>query len=606
MMGKYPILIYMIELILFGISALLGSGILFSHRRALTYIAASGVLFESELLLTDFIRRMYAHTISGQTLYLVAGIIFVAVFASLYKYWKSPYTISGSGKRDLYIIGSLLIILAIAYPIINSNGYQQDTFVLHGFYNGDTVTFASLINKSFITRDFVSQNPFAANGPLEYPTLLHGTFADFFSLTGIGVDWLRYLSVISFVQIIITIPMFFLFWDTVFPEPKNPAELWFGIPSRKAVYALEAILTLVVVGLSLDSFTYPQSHFFLIASFLGCLTLLTQAATTSSKKQLLSAIPGVCIAILLLFANTVTGTVAAALVGTLCFIRIFDKKRPVRERTLYLLLGFVVLWLVHSASNGRASFTHPHFSASAAGDMIRAGLPFLAVLAASIYSLSRKQYIAVSAIIAGFLGLITFFLSDRNIVTENASRFLYHGFLIGSVLLMGPILQYSYFLRRELFLTSRPMSEKIAGWVGGLILGGILFLPIGISAASTYSNLLKNDEHTITPDVRSALWWIDEHTKPLDVIIASPTEPYMVPLFTSKAMLRAQDYWLSLQDNTTQKLVDAFVGNKDAQAAILAKGSYIMLTPDQQRLWDTSKLKKVFQAPNAIIYQTGY
>src|SRR3989344_3584027 len=494
--------IYMLELILFAVSALFASGILFHHKRAFTYLACAGALFEMEMMLSAYIRRQFVHNIGGQTFYLLAGILLVALCASLYKHWKSPYITPGSGKRDGFVGIALIVVFALAYPIISANGYRGDNFVLHGFYNGDVVTFASLINKSFATIGLVQENPFSANGSLEYPTLLHGAFADFFSLTGIDSGWLRFLSIMTYAQILITIPMFFLLWDTVFPEPKNKSELWFGIVSRNTVYGLQVILTLIAVGLSLDSYVYPQSHFFL----------------------------------------------------------------------------------------------------SAANDMIRAGLPYLFVLAAAVYALSRKQYLAISSILIGFLGVFTFFLADRNIVKENASRFLYHGFLIGFPLLAGHIITYLYFLRREIRLTSRPASEIISGWIGVIIILAILFMPFGISAGSTYSNLLKNDAHTISFNTQETLWWIDAHAKPLDVIIANPNEPFSVPLFTSKALLRTNDYWLSLQDTTTEAIVSAFAGDAASQQEVLAQGNYLLLTPEEQKTWDVSKLKKVFESPDSVVY----
>jgi len=592
----------MLELILFAVSALFASGILFHHKRAFTYLACAGALFEMEMMLSAYIRRQFVHNIGGQTFYLLAGILLVALCASLYKHWKSPYITPGSGKRDGFVGIALIVVFALAYPIISANGYRGDNFVLHGFYNGDVVTFASLINKSFATIGLVQENPFSANGSLEYPTLLHGAFADFFSLTGIDSGWLRFLSIMTYAQILITIPMFFLLWDTVFPEPKNKSELWFGIVSRNTVYGLQVILTLIAVGLSLDSYVYPQSHFFLIASFLSALALFSSALGQKGERQLLLVIPAICIAILLLLANTVTGTAAAGLVGTLAFIRIFDRKRSVKERALYLLIGFGVLLMMRAASTSRVSFMHPHFSVSAANDMIRAGLPYLFVLAAAVYALSRKQYLAISSILIGFLGVFTFFLADRNIVTENASRFLYHGFLIGFPLLAGPIITYLYFLRREIRLTSRPASEIISGWIGVIIILAILFMPFGISAGSTYSNLLKNDAHTISFNTQETLWWIDAHAKPLDVIIANPNEPFSVPLFTSKALLRTNDYWLSLQDTTTEAIVSAFAGDAASQQEVLAQGNYLLLTPEEQKTWDVSKLKKVFESPDSVVY----
>lgn len=593
----------MFELLLFCISALLGSGVLFWHKRLLTYLAFAGALFEMEFIATSFIRRTFIHGVSGSMVFLITGIIWVTLWATLYRYWKSPYKIPGSGKRDGFAGIALVIIFAIAYPVISSNGYHGTEFIMHGFYNGDTVTFASLINKSLATIGEVTQNPFSANGSLEYPTVLHGALSDFFSVTKIETGWLHFLGILTYAQILITIPMFFLVWDVVFPEPKNRSELWFGMFSRNAVYGLQTILTLIAVGLSLDSFIYPQSHFFLVASFLAVLALFSQAIPSKGKQELLYAIPAYIIAILLLFANTVTGTAAAGLAGTFAFIRVFDKKQSVKSRALYLAIGIGLLAVMHWASSSRVSFLHPHFSVSSAGDMVRAGLPYIFVLAGALYSLARKQYLAIASILVGFLGIATFFLADRNIVTENASRFLYHGFLIGFPLLLAPLIQYLYFIRREITLTSRPLSEIIAGWIGGTAMLLILFLPIGISAGSTYANLLQNDKRTVTQNTQIALAIIDALGKPTDIVIANPNEPFSVPLFTSKALLRTNDYWLSLQDDTTNDLVKAFTGDKASQQKVLQQGNFLLLSPEEQKSWDVSKLKKVFESKDAIAYR---
>ena len=593
----------MIELLLFIVSGLFGSGVLFWHKRVLTYLAFAGVLFEMEFIATSFIRRTFIHGVNGSLVFLIAGIIWLTLWAALYRYWKSPYKIPGSGKRDGFTGIALLVIFALSYPIISANGYHGSDFIMHGFYNGDTVTFASLVNKSFSTISEVTQNPFSANGALEYPVVLHGAFADFFSLTNVGTNWLHFLSAMTYAQIFITIPLFFLVWDVVFPEPKNKAELWFGIVSRNTVYGLQVILTLIAIGLSLDSYVYPQSHFFLIASFLSVIALFSQALFAKNKQEVLYAMPAFTIAALLLLANTVTGTAAAGLGGTFAFIRVFDKKQPIKTRALYVVIGVALLAIMHWASSSRVSFLHPHFSVSSAGDMIRAGLPYLFVLAGALYALSRKQFLAIASILVGVLGIATFFLADRNIVTENASRFLYHGFLIGFPLLLAPLIQYLYFFRREVMLTSRPLSEIIAGWIGGIAILLILFMPIGISAGSTYSNLIKNDEHTIDQNTQIALAIIDALGKPGDIVIANPNEPFSVPLFTSKALLRANDYWLSLQDNTTNGLMQAFAGDKTNQKEILAQGNFLLLTPEESKSWDVSKLKKVFESKDANVYQ---
>lgn len=591
-------------LLLFIASALIGSGILFHHKRVLTYIAVVGALFEAEILLTTLLHRTMGQSMSGTMFFLLAGVIFVTIWGALYSYWKSPYSIPGSGKRDAYVGVALLVVLLCAYPIISRNGYVGEEFVMHGFYNGDVATFGSLVQKSFHTSSLVEANPFSANGNLEYPTLLHASVANFFSLLSIGKDWLHYLGLMTYAQIVLTIPLFFLLWDTTFPEPKNPAEKWFGLESRNKVYALQAILTLIAVGLSIDTFVFPQSHFFLMGIFLTAIALFANVSQLNSKDQIMSGIPVFAMALLLLLANTVTGTVAIALAGTLCLLRIFDKKRTIPQRAFFLGLGLVLVVFMKYASEGRTELNNLHFSVSAAGDMLRTGLPALFVLGAALYSLSRKQFLSVATSITCALGFLVFFLSNRDIVTENASRFLYHGFLIGHVLLLPLVIQALYWVKREVLYTTRPWSEKIAG---GLIVASAcatLLLPIGISFGNTYKSLVFGYNHVANFNTRIALSWIDEHTPSNAVVIANPNEPYIVPLFTGRAMVRATDYWLSADDDTSKTLQKAFAGDKAAQKEILSQGSYLFLNKEDQAHWDISTLKKVADTGDVKVYAT--
>lgn len=577
---------------------------LFAHKRLLTYTAFAGALFEAQMMVTSFVARSFLENQPRETVFLVAGIIFLTIWASLYKQWTSPYKTPGSGVRDAFAGIVLLIVLAGAYPIIKSNGFIGDDFVLHGFYNGDVVTFASLVQKSLDTRGLVTQNPFSVNGYLEYPTVLHGAFSDFFTLLDIGKDWLRYIGVMTYAGIFLTIPLFFLLWDTVWPEPSTKADKWFGMPSKIYIYTLQAIITLFVIGISFDSFAYPQSHFFLMGLEIALVALCIRTASVQGKSQLHTLIPALIIGVLLLQANTVTGTVAAALVGILAFVRIFDKKRSVQERAVFLALGFGVLLAMKLATHGRTGFGQPHFSVSAAGEMVRIGIPGAIVLLAGIFSLSRKQYSAIATVFIALLGFGLFVFSNRAIATENASRFLYHSFLIGSPLLLPFIIQGIYLIRRELTLTLRPLSEIIAGWIAVVCVVGIIVLPVGISVGSTYISLVKSEPYKIPLSTRVALWWIDEHATREDVIITSPESPYIVPLFTGLSILRLNDYWLSAQDTITHDLVSAFSGDKSAQINVLQQGNYLLLSKNDNSLWDTTKLKKVFETPDATVYTT--
>ncbi len=590
-------------LVLFLASALIGSGILFHHKRLLTYIALAGILFEAELLVTTFLHRTVLSTIDGYTFFLVAGVIYTTLWLSFYKKWKSPYTVPGSGLRDAYVGVALIIVLAAAYPIISRNGFQGEDFVMRGFYNGDVVTFASLVQKSFDTVLLVQNNPFSGNGTLEYPTLLHGTVADFFTLLGIGKDWLRFLHLMVYVQILLTIPLFFLVWDVAYIEPEQSAEKWFGVPSRNYIYALQACIALFAIGLSFDSFSYPQSHFFLGGIFLATIALFMQATAATGISQIIPTISGFILASILLLSNTVTGTAAAAAAGVICLIRIFDKKRPVSERALFLALGLGVILLMKNASTGRTALNSLHFSVSSAMDMTRSGLTALLVLGASLYSLGRKQYLAITTSTVSILGFIIFFLSDRNIVTENASRFLYHGFLIGFPLLLPLTIQAIYFIRRELSLSTRAMSEKIGGYFAILCIVGIGILPIGISVGNTYLSLLRGEERRVSLNDRTIFWWIDDNTKGDDIIITNPEEPYSLPLFTGRSMLRAKDYWLSQDDDTAANLIHAYEGNKAAQQKTLQEGSYIILRKDDLPKWDISALEKMISTGDATVYK---
>ena len=166
------------------------------------------------------------------------------------------------------------------------------------------------------------------------------------------------------------------------------------------------------------------------------------------------------------------------------------------------------------------------------------------------------------------------------------------------------LIQGLYAIRRELLLTLRPASEIIAGWIGVASIIGIILLPVGISIGSTYLSVVKSEPYRIPFPTRAALWWIDDHAARNDVIIASPDSPYLVPLFTGLSILRLNDYWLSAQDDVMHTLVSAFMGDRDAQTLTLTHGKYLLLSKNDSAHWDTTKLKKVFEALDAIVYKT--
>src|SRR6185436_6408361 len=141
-------------------------------------------------------------------------------------------------------------------------------WILHGFYNGDTVTFVSLVQKSLLNPDTLPTNPFAAQTALEYPTLLHQSMAGFLRMWGMGLDWIYFLPTLTYIWICLTVSMMFLWWDILLPEPKDNLRLWLGVPKRWMILLGQVVVSFLVMSLSFDAFVYPQSHFFLFGLFL--------------------------------------------------------------------------------------------------------------------------------------------------------------------------------------------------------------------------------------------------------------------------------------------------------------------------------------------------
>ena len=129
-------------------------------------------------------------------------------------------------------------------------------------------------------------------------------------------------------------------------------------------------------------------------------------------------------------------------------------------------------------------------------------------------------------------------------------------------------------------------------------------MPIGISLGNTYKSLVGGEKHVVSINERIALSWIDTDTPTNAVIIANPAEPFIVPIFTGRAMVRATDYWLSEQDEIASALMKAFAGDKVAQKEVLSFGSYLLLTKEDHANWDVTKLKKVADAGDVKVYST--
>ncbi|MGH9856730.1 MAG: hypothetical protein ACRD4B_02690, partial [Acidobacteriota bacterium] len=170
------------------VASFLASGILFTHKRILTLIAAAGVIFEGSFLFLTLLDRTILASGNSFVVYLIGSCLFAGAGILAIRNWKWPYARPGSGVRDIAVLLTLIFPLLAAFLVFQYNGYQQEAWVAHGFFNGDTATFTALVHRSLFTDGLVTTNPFAATDYLEYPTLLHAAVATMLEDIGIGLD----------------------------------------------------------------------------------------------------------------------------------------------------------------------------------------------------------------------------------------------------------------------------------------------------------------------------------------------------------------------------------------------------------------------------------
>jgi hypothetical protein len=590
----------MASVILLGLAALIVSGSLFKQRRVLTYLATAGALFEGAWLGLTLLERGGA----GEKVWLAGAVILLGLSVMSLKKWKAPWQEPGSGQRDGWVIGVLLVVGLAAYSVVSYNGFQANAiWVTYGFYNGDTATLAALVNKSFMATGLVQENPFAGNEELEYPSLLHAGLANLLAALGKQGGWLHFLPLLTLVQIAITIPLFWLIFDLWQTEPAQSWENWWGVPKRWVIQAVQAGLVLGLLGVAWDNYIYPQSHFFLTALFLLMIALLGQGYGERNRKQLIWLLPAVVLAVVLLLANAVTGTAAAGLVVVFAGWRLLDNSRGQGERLLFLgsVLAVTVLFMV--ATPGEPAFGwRPGFSYTAANDMVRLAPWLIILIVGALQSLKKQAWLVSSVAALLAMAWLTFIFSSRNIVVENASRFLYHALLIGFPLLLAPLIAGWYWLRRELVQTSHAWPTRLSGWL--LVFGGVgsLLLPMGQGVVSAHDNLWRKDKQTVSLLESESLNWIKDNTAESAIFAADPQSPWAIPYFTGRAILRS-DYWLSPDDLKLQEVREAFAGSGSAQELVLKKVDYLYLRKREKPAWEPLKLEEVFANEAVTIYK---
>jgi hypothetical protein len=494
----------------------------------------------------------------------------------------------------------LLPAAASAWLIQSKNGFMATDWVAHSFYNGDTATFVALVQRSLTTTGLVEANPFAGNGPLEYPTLLHAGVADMLVSLGLGAGWLYFLPVMVFGQIVLTVPLFFLLRDAVKDLPgwrHGYRWGWRGL-------LLEAAVIIYVMAVSWESYVYPQGHFFTTALFLLLAALLARAWSQRGTAQYAWTATGLVVTGVLLLSNAVTGVAALVTWSVFAGLRWTDTERSQRERTGYGLsiVGLAILFIAMAPGDGGLQLL-PHFSYTAAQNMLMLAVPLILVLGAVFQQLRQQSFIGLSTIALGALAIITFVFSDRNIVIDNAARFFYHALLVGWPLAVDGLVRGARLLQAR--------WRQLQGWplqfgaCLGLALGaGILLLPAGASLASVHDHLLFKDVHVSPIAARAAMDWITANTAPEAVFLASPNEPWEIPLFTGRALLRT-NYWLSPDDELQKKVNQAFAGDPAAQAEAIAHVQYVVLKSADVEAWSLPEESRVYDVGGVQVYAVG-
>lgn len=573
-------------MVILGIGSLVASGVLFTHKRLTVYLATSAILWEAHWLLLTLLDRTVAQESLSTTIFFSGAIIITLCWLTQWRRLQLPgihHRLSLS--YELPVLLTVIILIIGAIPILTSNGWHGDTWVMHGFYNGDTTTLVSLIHKSLSEPGLVNTSPFAATPGLEYPTLLHAGLATAISFIGMSADVLGLLPALIYLGIIATMPLFFLVWDTLVPDPVGLCRSLLGRASLFGIHAIQFAITMYVVALSWDAYVYPQSHFFITGLYLLLVGLLGRLYTLQGKAQLPIATVSVGIVLMLALANAVTGSAAVVAFVVVSLLRYFDTTRKAIERNLFALsaLLIVIFFILVPPGHGSLGLV-PHFSYTAAVDMLRLAVPLLVILIASWWYVDQQPYVPGFVVSISALSIIAFVFSDRDIIVANASRFFYHAILASFPIVLLLLYRTSFWLVEEWRNKSHRTVARIIGSGGVGLFLALLAVPPLISGAVTYDKLLGDSQVVVPPNTIAGLNWLQAHTDPQAIILAKPQSPWLVPLFTGRTLLRT-DYWLDPDDETTHAVELAFAGNELAQQAVVPLADYVVLSASEREQW---------------------
>lgn len=440
---------------------------------------------------------------------------------------------------------------------------------MRGFLNGDTATLFALTWRAQDTGKLNRENPFAGNGPLEYPTLLHGALG--ILLGAVNGD--------------ITRAAWFLVIPPLFGTLAALTSLFRVLGSRgdPLLWGLVGGATVLFYGW--EAFVYPQSHTFLMGLFLLCvLLLLDMERSLSQKIHWLRGIAAWIVALVLLFSNAVLGTAAVAVFTGVGLLRIREK-RPWHTRLPWVIgaASLLVLFLAFPPGEGGLGRLNVPYTAFPSVAMLL--LSVLLVLRGISEETRRRPAVLVSmAVVLPALTVVTMFFSRRDIVADNASRFLYLFLFASWPIAVGSLRTLTRSWLASARDRTRGLQERLILWIGLAVGLVALVLPGAATVARTTDSLLRSQPQVVSPDELAAFSWIRSHTSTDAVFLRAPERlfedltvaPLGLPAFTGRAQVRA-DFWLSSDDAVSEKVQEFFQG-EDASPP---RADYLFCGPER-------------------------
>lgn len=538
-------------------ASLLGSGaalalLLVADMSILLWVSSSVVFGVGVVLLHELLQRVFP---------LFAGMAYVsglantsavigAVAAVVLWRCRWPRTLHGVTRGDGMFLFVIMPIVVSTLVVSRVSGYRpgpdgRGEFHARGFVNGDTMTLFALVQASGIRQQaagLLRENPFAENGPLEYPTLLHGTLARIMSATGSDIThaawWLILPVLAGTVAVSVLSAKYFL--------------------RRQAVPWWAGGVLLVAYGTTWESFTYPQSHTFLTGLLLLFMLLLVRRDQSTARGERIALRYAIgTLAIILLFSNAVLGAAAVALAVTANILQTVNRSWPLRERVSGLIGAAILLTLFGLFPPGAGGLGKLNIAYTAVPQFLTAALPALVVLWGLWDTgwLHRSASLLGASVVLPALALATLFLSARDIVAENSSRFLFVLALLGWPAVVPLIQQVTDRWWRQVRHVEHTLAEFTVLWGGAAFAVAALLLPVFASVTGTLDVLLRKPPLVVSADELAAFRWIRTHTSPTAVFLRSPESlfddprvaPLSLPAFTGRAQLRSE-YWLSPDD----------------------------------------------------------